>query len=40
MQCLPLYSILLALGNPTVNYFRQSLVTWISTVTHMVKINT
>jgi hypothetical protein len=21
-QCLPLYSILLALGNPTVNYFR------------------
>ena len=23
IQCLPLYSILLALGNPTVNYFRQ-----------------
>jgi hypothetical protein len=23
LQCLPLYSILLALGNPTVNYFRQ-----------------
>jgi hypothetical protein len=22
LQCLPLYSILLALGNPTVNYFR------------------
>jgi hypothetical protein len=22
MMCLPLYSILLALGNPTVNYFR------------------
>ncbi len=24
LQCLPLYSILLALGNPTVNYFRQA----------------
>jgi hypothetical protein len=24
-QCLPLYSLLLALGNPTVNYFRQKL---------------
>ena len=23
IQCLPLYSILLAMGNPTVNYFRQ-----------------
>ncbi len=23
LQCLPLYSVLLALGNPTVNYFRQ-----------------
>ena len=23
IQCLPLYSILLALGNPTVNFFRQ-----------------
>ena len=25
MQCLPLYSILLALGNPTVHYFRYTL---------------
>jgi hypothetical protein len=25
LQCLPLYSILLALGNPTVNYFRQAI---------------
>ncbi len=24
LQCLPLYSILLAMGNPTVNYFRQA----------------
>jgi hypothetical protein len=24
IQCLPLYSILLALGNPTVNFFRHS----------------
>ncbi len=24
LQCLPLYSILLALGNPTVHYFRQA----------------
>jgi hypothetical protein len=23
LMCLPLYSILLALGNPTVHYFRQ-----------------
>ena len=23
IQCLPLYSILLAMGNPTINYFRQ-----------------
>ncbi len=23
IQCLPLYSILLAMGNPTVNFFRQ-----------------
>jgi hypothetical protein len=25
-QCLPLYSLLLALGNPTINYFRQNLL--------------
>jgi hypothetical protein len=26
IQCLPFYSLLLALGNPTVNYFRQKAV--------------
>jgi hypothetical protein len=25
IQCLPLYSILLAMGNPIVNYFRQGI---------------
>jgi hypothetical protein len=30
IQCLPLYSILLALGNPTVNFFRHSALSIIA----------
>jgi hypothetical protein len=38
LMCLPLYSILLALGNPTVHYFRQQRIHIVRQIKYGAKI--